>query len=506
MIPFMTSLRSRGLLLIGCMTMATQPVPGFNLSESGSALYQVEADLPLLSRVGLWDTNAQDFELVSNMPGYNVTGGNVYFITHGWAPGYRTAVDNDPSLRAWSPGLLDDGVQYGAWFSEMAAMIEEVDPGATVMAYSWVDDSATNNTLEAYQSEAKTTINGTRLAAAMGEILDSTFDGKVHVLGHSHGSKVATLASIHADQRPNHLTVLDSPEGDLLWFVGASNNLPRYLPTLEPGRSPDALFMDNYYSMFGEAYNDFPGLSGIVDIELNPQQYSEFAFSERHSYPIRWYTEASPDALQANGLLWSPLLGNLYETLAPSYYQNWTYDPPLSMNELELEVVAETTPASQWIWNAASLETVSMLGDVQFDSETGRVTLGVDGDNEPLSLWHTTFEMTGEMLALEFEYRFTEGSNGEQVAVWIGDELRFLAASDLPGADGFLGVIDLTNLDPGTWDLVLGLYQNGDFSAMVEVDGMQFALIPEPSSLLLVAIVMSLVGLRRPPRRDRAHG
>ena len=84
----------------------------------------------------------------------------------------------------------------------LAQQIMEADPEAVVLAYSWLDGSATTAALDnaipeqAYLSEALTYINALRLAAALRRALGTNYSGQIHLLGHSHGSKVATLAAL----------------------------------------------------------------------------------------------------------------------------------------------------------------------------------------------------------------------------------------------------------------------------------------------------------------------
>src|SRR5262249_42864244 len=87
----------------------------------------------------------------------------------------------------------------------------KLDPNAVVLAYTWIDDSATSNAstwygvpTQGFKSEARTTLNGQRLAVALEQVLgtDAQFhevqngqsQGKLQLIGHSHGSKVVTVA------------------------------------------------------------------------------------------------------------------------------------------------------------------------------------------------------------------------------------------------------------------------------------------------------------------------
>ena len=145
---------------------------------------------------------------------------NVYVIVHGWMPGYLAWVqsvekkDKLPlSWETWQPGpnKPKDLGPSTTWLFQgsdtittdpifpinptgMAQEILSVDPHATVLAYSWIDQSATvpiSVYPEGYRSEAYTTLNGIRLAKLLTEALAPNYAtglGKVHLIGHSHGA------------------------------------------------------------------------------------------------------------------------------------------------------------------------------------------------------------------------------------------------------------------------------------------------------------------------------
>src|SRR5262249_24682620 len=129
-----------------------------------------------------------------------------------------------PAAQEMFYGSAGDGIQISP--SGLAYAITQADPKAVVLAYSWIDDSATDDALggipaHAYLSEAYTALNGTRLADALEQALPTAFHtdgGQLHLIGHSHGSKVATVAADVLTQTGNanfgvaHLTILDSPE------------------------------------------------------------------------------------------------------------------------------------------------------------------------------------------------------------------------------------------------------------------------------------------------------
>src|SRR5262249_37178959 len=159
----------------------------------------------------------------------------------------------------------------------MAAQILAADPKATVIAYSWIDDSATPTSNlavpeNAYASEGLTFLNGLRLAVALQQALAPNFQsngGALELAGHSHGSRVATVAALalHVAAVRNGTTspvkqvaILDSPEGNNTALLDAANFNWFFLSQLKLGRdpfaNPDTLFVDNYISEFDDLYDN----------------------------------------------------------------------------------------------------------------------------------------------------------------------------------------------------------------------------------------------------------
>ncbi len=79
---------------------------------------------------------------------------------------------------------------------------------------------------ESYHSEALTTLNGERMASAIEMALGNSFSGKLQLVGHSHGSKVVSVAAAALQQAKmplNEVTLLDSPEDDVTVVGDAAN-------------------------------------------------------------------------------------------------------------------------------------------------------------------------------------------------------------------------------------------------------------------------------------------
>ncbi len=195
-----------------------------------------------------------------------------------------------------------------------------------------MDDAATGSSLsDAKDAESETVPNGQRLAAVLNEAISASFaenGGEVHVIGHSFGSKVATIASLGLTTPPRQLTLMDSPDISVVAAVGASNDLVPYLRTLKIGRGASQTFVDNYTSIFGCAYGQQKGLDQVVDVRLVPSQYKVTDVQDKHLYPPKWYTAAALDPQAGVGPEWSPLLGSKYTSLGLAYVQTHPGDIP----------------------------------------------------------------------------------------------------------------------------------------------------------------------------------
>ena len=231
---------------------------------------RVSARIPALHRLGRWDGGS--FAPVGES---SVRETRVHVITHGWARGLRSAVSKKGGfLLAWDEeAVTEGGSRFDRWFAPLAEAIAADDPGAAVLAFSWVDDSATAQAAtNSLKSQLRTTINGQRLAAALRLALNGA-EQDLHVIGFSHGAKVATVASVLLDPMPRHLTILDSPDNMVPILGGALNDLSSYLRLLTVGSPTADTFIDNYPSHFGVQYGKAPGLGSIVDVTLDPDAH-----------------------------------------------------------------------------------------------------------------------------------------------------------------------------------------------------------------------------------------
>jgi hypothetical protein len=364
----------------------------------------------------------------------NLQNTNVYVVTHGWAPGWNPAVLRAGSkILWWSTAAGVDPKTYGpcnpktqtclwpsdwAWTassttyqgkpfvvssSGLLPAIVANDPRALVLAYSWLDDSGTDggNSIIAdlscaYHSEGYTNLNGLRLASGLRTILGDSFwqpsrNNSLHLIGHSHGSKVVTTGAWALQKnglRVDQLTILDSPEKFETRDDGAANLNWLYLgdmaiSTTPSKTNPQAVFVDNYVSEFSFPYTDFSALSGVVDVSLDPQKlYGETDPSDDHTYAATWYAGAAAvgNAIRPPvfvGLDWSPVLQpSKTAGLAHLYDQTWPQVTPAGQVQL---VSATPSPGSSFSLSAAELYGGKASGTAQWNASAQVLSFGPGG-------------------------------------------------------------------------------------------------------------------------------
>ena len=468
-----------------------------------------------LSRLQRYNPMTQAFDTAVELHGITSSSmkpSNVYFIAHGWALGFEEDVllHSTPGnpLKVWQtlqfPGGFPTSGPDPAWLYSgvdrisvegLAQAIVDADPNAVVIAYSWIDQSATPASgnlgldnpipiLFAGQSEAYTTVNGLRLARAIQAALSPTFftnQGLIHLLGHSHGSKVATVAALALQQAGvpvTQLTTFESPEAGpaltssltlhLAGLVGAQNFNWYFMQQMQVtktpvvGRTPQpGTFIDNYYSWFGfgQAYGGYPGLQNVVDVELHPEQlYSFSALNDSdfdttlldtllgsHEYPPPWYAQASiQQANPPNGLGWSPLLNDQAAAgLNGLYQQTWTQ--PVFSQQFTL-TPRGSSPNYGPSFTPLSYAQQYTIGQVTDNGSA--ITLSVDAGS-PTAVEVITFNplaattrMPGN--GLDFRFQFSGVDPGEQVelVIWV----RGLVGVNAPIAsinEGTLGYLSI---------------------------------------------------------------
>ncbi|WP_406694170.1 VCBS repeat-containing protein [Singulisphaera sp. Ch08] len=477
---------SYGLFLAGDHTGAlSTPAVAVNAIEP-----PLSQSLPVIQRLAYFDPNLKQFVPVqADDP--RLVGKDISVIVHGWAPGYQGWVNYeatqknhvlkwwetdpsqpgyDPSWTAMNPqGPASDWLLHGETVStllnttvvsavglaqsilsridpsELAG--RPIDPNTVVLAYSWTDDSATPTwdildtkiPEQAYKSEALTTLNGERLASALESVLGTAFTGKLQLVGHSHGSKVVSVAATalqQAKMRVDQVTLLDSPEDDVTVVGDAANYNWFFLKNLNNlDRSKELnTFVDNYISAFNVPYSGIrlsngggESLSQIVDVDLTPDIYYSYDLSGRHGYAASWYAGSSQPNLtyqQKVGQYWSTLLpanpnsANPVKNLSPYYEQNWN----------ELFHAAD----QQFVLNpknAAPKETITF----QSYNASGVTVIqnGTTNHSQPVSLRAPLHGQSG----IAFSYQFPTYQAGDRLIILADGNLAFVMDAALVGSN-----------------------------------------------------------------------
>jgi hypothetical protein len=347
----------------------------------------------------------------------------IYVVAHGWAPGYRDVVeehgghllwwDRDAhaggiwtSDWAWTPVTADTD-WYGKVKVNTTGLLQQIlvlEPNAVVLAYSWIDDSATGGSLldlvDVYRSEAYTNLNGIRLANALEQAIAPSFwtaDGcSLRLIGHSHGAKVVTVAALtlqHRGRPVSHLTTLDAPETESALALNGANLLGFYLEDMVIGNpshgGPGGAFVDNYASYFGVAYAGTPNLKNVVEVALNGYHLycfldicDESGASGAHTYAAAWYGGAAAGAKEQNeealGLDWPPPP----KAYRPALNQNWAGGGSTEHKQWHLEPGRSIRDTYTYHTKPLAVRTERIRGNVTGDPST-RLIFGGSAETPP---------------------------------------------------------------------------------------------------------------------------
>lgn len=534
-----TLTESAGVMAFGLTFTGGIRVGSSALDTTGNPDYlQLKSEVPVLDRVARFVPNAVPSlaNWIAQPPNdTSLVGKNVYVVAHGWAPGFidmvKAYVANNqpnPPLKWWqtlntalakSPGnpaspemfygLSESGVQITP--VGLAYAITQSDPNAVVLAYSWIDESATGKFAGSipegsYLSEAYTSMNGGRLANALHMILPSTFSsgsGKLHLIGHSHGSKVATVAANFLAQRNEanlavqHLTILDSPEnGSTLVSLGdAANNLWYYLADLNIGRTPGTTFVDNYISEFDNPLGVIQGvkpltgvntgvLQNIVDVQLNPDVlFGITDLGGKHGYAFNWYAGASlpwaqnPTPTVANK--WSPILNSgTPAMLAGKYTQGWSQSTD---NQFALTPTGTppnfNTVTDTPAFTPLSISSFQTTGNATFQNNV--VTLTEGGQVAPQ--FTGAFSPETHISGISFNFRFTNMGAGDQLVISAGtgfaheQQIHYVMTGTVAGTTERFATLSLGSLAHSILDnkIQIKLVTTAGSNASVQILNMQ---------------------------------
>jgi hypothetical protein len=455
---------------------------------------------------------------------------NVYVVSHGWMSGYLDwvhTVENQGRVplswetwqgpvTAYAPSTtwLYTGNKTDEYLASaphvsieqpsfqvndlgLAESILKSDPTAIVLGFSWIDESATTTVLDVhagipkdgFESEANTTMAGMQMAEGLMEALAPNYYqglGQVHLMGHSHGARVATVAAVALQEAALHdsqfnvvgkLTLLDSPENNTTavdnpvsyqdtanydWFYLAHLN-PK---AMEGENAVRSIAVDSYISYFSAPFGGFTvndpdqhidnvSLSNVVDVTLQPDLgvglYQFFGqslvpYGLFHEYAANWYA------------------GFTGQPINTSSIQNWTQinnpgnvitvDPASQFN-----LAPQASPPVTPTFNQVTLDTSSTTAGVTTNPAGGGaavtgVTLKEQANGS--ATYQGSFVQTSSAVGFSFDYLFTGGNpDGAQLQIWINGELHFAMtdnvaeSTSLPGSSNFSATFDLGSESAG---------------------------------------------------------
>jgi hypothetical protein len=446
--------------------------------------YVPPQQVPDISRLGRYDPASQQYLPVT--PQSLPADMDIYVFAHGWAPGYLNVVQQNskpgqPLLWWQTDGNLpgnSNGPLNPYWFGPTVAptngaipsitvdpvgfakAILKLDPKAVVLGYSWIDDSATSDDLlQAYQSEARTTENGLRLANALAQALPASFNqagGELHLIGHSHGAKVATVAAYALQQIHQpvaQLTILDSPENSLADLGNASNIDWYYLQMMHLTRTPladtQSTFVDNYVSEFGTRLGVFAGTNQVADVTLNPVLYNSLDFVDNHAYAAAWYSgagQATQGSTSPEGLAASPLLNPPAALALPAASaQSWTAQNASDATQFQLTTTQATAGAPTVFPAFQPLPITPQPSSTGSTFANHTFSLSANGES---AFFNSRIDLNPGIKAIDFKFEFSNPATGTQLVITIDNQVFFVMSAAAANNRAAPAVISLANLLP----------------------------------------------------------
>jgi hypothetical protein len=448
----------------------------------------------------------------------------IYVLAHGWAPGYRDAVKaQGGNLLWWGANASANG---GVWSSEWAwspvtapvgsgfpvnptgllQSIAAFDPNAIILAYSWIDNSATETgdlkLDEVYRSEAYTNLNGLRLANALQQAIVpsfwSAFSSKLRLIGHSHGSKVAAVAALalqQAGKRVGHLTILDSPDDEKTLEINGANLLGFYLEQLQIMhpffKCASGAFVDNTVSCFGLGYDRATNLKNIVEVGLDPTNLYPYDLGDQHSYAAAWYGAAAAAAASYQeppiGLAWPPPPQNYL----PALQQTW----PTGTNQASQWPLAVGPMSEIYAYSTLPLplSSVATDGNVQVDLPR-KISFLPAGTWPGYSIFQGSYwnSLDSDNYGIAFDLLWIKPVPGDYFVVTmespdLGEQevLLVLDGQSFPGGQTSVSI----NCDNSSWVYSLSIYMyflaaKGNLIGRIDLSNFRFVVVGSASGYL----------------------
>jgi pimeloyl-ACP methyl ester carboxylesterase len=161
-------------------------------------------------------------------------------ITHGWQPG-----------KNYVQG------QFPEWMTDLRIQIQNRKSGVNVLLYSWPEAFTPDGPLlsellpqNANQAFSGVDSAGQALANHLNRLIDRSYDGKFHVIGHSFGTFVNHKALSLIGRRIDQVTLLDSPTKLASTHYYNSWDISQYffIQNFDWSLGGRVGYLDNYYS------------------------------------------------------------------------------------------------------------------------------------------------------------------------------------------------------------------------------------------------------------------
>lgn len=387
--------------------------------------------------------------------------GRVFVLAHGWTPGLRDAMEQAGFLTIWDAGAEGaNGRRYDAFYLEVARSLQARIPAATVLGYTWADESATRpEFFDAGLSQRRTVTAGRRLAVALQQVLADPEGTALHMLGHSHGSKVAVVASAYLDTPPTQVTLFDSPDRAVFTLGQVQNDLPAFLRLLSLHPDGDRTVIDNYVSQLGIRYAGFVGAATVLDVTLDPDAYPLEEGLHPHSYGWAWYCRTIRDPGIPVGFNWSPMTEDPVPFPGIGQRQDRAAGDPFALEPRETPR-AGRSPRPDW-------------GPPRTVKRDGTVLATPDRTRESMIVWR---RRGGAVVSTPF--RWLRGQPGDRVEIRVGKTQVWSSAYGWPGSENGHAVIPLVALPPGPHRLSVRLTAADDAAVLFGPDSerLSFAL------------------------------
>jgi hypothetical protein len=246
------------------------------------------------------------------------------------------------------------------------------------------------------------------------------------------------------------------------------------------------IFVESYYSLAGRSYD----VNGMVNVRL--EGHTPTSLTELHSYPVEWYSESASSGF-SNGLKWNSQ--NWPDRSA--YYQDW-HDRDANGNPVEVpdrEFDLKVTSGAKDFLVARDPEVVlyNREGTVAGSTPLAKLTFT---ENSP-AFADMTIVLAEDDVALSFAYQFHIVGDGDQLGVWIDEELRFVVTGEVAGLGLYRDMVSLEGLSPGIHYVTVALHSFGESGASFSFGELSIVSVPEPASLLLLCGSTLLLNRRR---------